>query len=85
MIEQGGQMGENAKPNLKFLGDKWPSSVVARDQIRFFTGGCVSPRRMANLDSAGEGPKGRIRIGRKIAYPVTELVSWLESRSESVN
>jgi hypothetical protein len=61
--------------------DRWPSSHVARGQVSNFTGGIVNPRTLANLDSLGKGPKGRIKIGRKIAYPVSEFVKWLESRA----
>jgi len=67
------------------LAERWKSALVARQEVGHFTGGVVSEKYMANLDSRGLGPKGRIRVGRKIAYPVTELISWLESRSESVN
>jgi hypothetical protein len=73
------------KPNFKELADRWPSAWVARQEIGKFTGGIISEKYAANLDSRGLFCKGRIRCGRKIAYPVTELVSWLESRSESVN
>jgi hypothetical protein len=64
------------------LADKWPSSLVARTKISDFTGGIVSEKYIANLDSQGLGPAGRIRIGRKIAYPVSSVISWLEGRSE---
>ncbi len=74
------------KSNLfQSLIDRWPSSLVSRTEINRFTGGIISERYIANLDSQGKGPEGRIRVGRKIAYPVSELVSWLESRSELVN
>ena len=67
------------------LAEKWPSAWVARTEIRKFTGGMIGEKYLANLDSAGLGPKGRVRIGgRKIAYPVQAVVSWLESRSEVV-
>ena len=64
--------------------ERWPSSLVSRAEISHFTGGIISDRYIANLDSQGTGPAGRIRIGRKIAYPVNELIRWLESRSEVV-
>jgi hypothetical protein len=67
------------------LAERWKSAWVSRQEIGHFTGGVISEKYMANLDSRGLGPKGRIRVGRKIAYPVAELVSWIESRSESVN
>jgi len=36
---------------------------------------------MANLDSLGKGPKGRIRIGKKVAYKVEDLVKWMQERA----
>ena len=67
------------------LASKWPSAWVARTEIRKFTGGMIGEKYMANLDSAGLGPKGRVRIvGRKVAYPVNEVIAWLEQRSEVV-
>ena len=63
------------------MAEKWPSPVVARDQVDRFSGGIINPRYLANLDSQGRGPGGRFRVGRKIAYPVAEFITWLESRS----
>lgn len=66
--------------------DKWPSVVVARKDIGKFTGGLISPGTMANLDCQGKGPKGRFRIGaNSVAYPVKELVEWLNDRVEPVS
>jgi hypothetical protein len=67
--------------DLASLAEKWPSSMVSRTEIERFTGGIVSEKYIANLDSAGKGPEGRIRIGRKIAYSVDSVIRWLESRS----
>jgi hypothetical protein len=67
--------------DLQGLAHKWPSAIVSRDEIGRFSGGAVSARYLANLDSKKRGPKGRIRIGRKVAYPVAELVKWLEARA----
>lgn len=69
---------------LQELASKWPSNFVARTEIKNFTGGIISERYIANLDCQNKGPAGRIRIGRKIAYPVNELILWLESRSSAV-
>ena len=69
---------------LSSMADKWPSSVIARTEVERFTGGIVSEKYLANLDSEGRGPEGRVRIGRKIVYPVDAFVKWLESRSEVV-
>jgi len=69
------------KPSLSVLAASWPSPYVARNQIDRFSGGIISQKYLANLDSQGKGPQGRIRVGRKIAYPVASLISWLESRA----
>jgi len=67
------------------MAEKWPSTWVARTEAERFTGGIISEKYLANLDSAGKGPAGRVRIGRKIAYPVSEFIKWLESRSAVVS
>lgn len=64
--------------------EKWPSLVVARTSIMEFSGGSLQEKYLANLDSRGEGPRGRFRIGRKIVYPVDELIMWLEERSSAI-
>ena len=66
------------------MATRWPSGVVARCEISKFTGGAISEKYAANLDCAGKGPKGRIRIGRKVVYPVAEVIRWLESRATEV-
>ena len=63
------------------MATKWPSTWIARTEIERFSGGMISEKYLANLDSAGKGPAGRVRCGRKVVYPVAELVAWLESRS----
>jgi hypothetical protein len=66
------------------LAKKWPSAFVARTESEKFTGGLIGEKYLANLDSAGKGPAGRIRCGRKVVYPVTEFIKWLEQRSEVI-
>lgn len=63
------------------LGRAWPSPIVSRTEIYKFSGGLLSPRTLANLDSLGDGPP-RGRCGRKIFYPVDSLVAWLKARSK---
>ena len=71
----------NKSIDLGHLAKNWPSSIVARREIRKFTGGTISPGTMANLDSRGKGPEGRFRVGRNTAYPIESLIKWLESRA----
>lgn len=72
------------KASFQELAAKWPSAIVARTEIGRFSGGAISERYLANLDSAGEGPVGRFRCGRKICYPVASLCRWLDERSTVV-
>ena len=60
---------------------KWPSSFVSRDKVPEFTGGAISSGRMANLDCLREGPSQRIRLGRKVCYPIKPFIEWLIKRS----
>ena len=70
--------------HFKRLAEKWPSTFVARDRISDFTGGLISPGRVANLDSQGEGPPNRFRVGRKVCYPVYDLTEWLKERAQLI-
>lgn len=69
--------------DLREMADKWPSALVAREEVGHFTGGLIKPKTMANLDSRGEGPPS-ITLGRKVAYKTSAYVAWLESRATAV-
>jgi hypothetical protein len=71
------------KEKLLAMADKWPSAYVARKDVAKFTGGLVSPGTLANADSQGTGPEGRISIGRNVGYPAIALVSWLAERASA--
>ena len=58
----------------------WPSPVITRRQVGEFTGGAISPKAMANIDSLGEGPAGRFRMGRQTVYRMNEFLAWLRGR-----
>lgn len=73
------------KANLGELANRWPSAYVAREEVGRFTGGILTEKYLANLDSQGKGPAGRIRCGRKVAYSVESLIAWLEERAEKLN
>ena len=63
------------------LKDHWNSPIVSRSEIENFTGGALNRRTLANLDSMGEGPAGRFKVGRKVCYPVEAVCEWLSSRA----
>ncbi len=61
---------------------KWPSALVARSEIKTFTGGALSGGHLANEDSRGSGPGERVLVGKRVCYPVRSLVAWLEQRAK---
>ena len=69
--------------NLSELNSKL-SPIISRDHVEKLLGGIISSKRLANLDSLGEGPK-RMRVGRKIAYLTVDLLEWIESRTKILN
>ena len=73
-------MAADAEDLFKKMAKKWPSEILARQSVAKFTGGLISARYMANLDSQGKGPNGKMTIGRKVVYPVNEFLKWLQSR-----
>ena len=77
-------MKAGVKIDLSSLKVRWPSSICARTEVPSFSGGIVSEKYLANMDSSGKGPKNRFRLGRKIVYHVDDLVEWLESRASEL-
>ena len=70
--------------NLTNLANSWPSPLVARNQKQLdkFSGGILNARTLASEDSLGTGPQNRIKIGRKVAYPVESLIDWMQEKRE---
>jgi hypothetical protein len=64
------------------LAKNWPAPIVSRSEVREFTGGLISQKYLANLDSKGLGPSERVRCGRRVGYPVDSLIEWLRQRSK---
>jgi hypothetical protein len=75
-------MNMKKKVDLSILLEKWPSPYVARSEVERFSGGILKSRTLANLDSQGKGPKGRFRVGKKVAYPALSVVEHMQERSE---
>ena len=61
------------------------SPYLSREEVERVTGGLVTAKYLANLDSDGKGPEGRIHVGRKAAYPVQSVIDWLERRATPAN
>ena len=56
--------------------------IIARKKVAYYFGGAISSKTLANADSLGVGPKGRLKIGREIAYPTPALLEWLDNRTK---
>ena len=69
--------------DIESLKKSWKAPFVLRDQriLDQFSGGLLNARTLANHDSKGTGPKGRFRVGNRIAYPIAALIEWLEERT----
>ena len=58
--------------------------VFARKEVGRLTGGLVAPHTLANADAKGEGPAGRLLIGRHTAYNRGDFLTWLKARIKPV-
>ena len=74
----------SSKSSLQNLHEAWASPFVAREKVSLFSGGILTARTMANLDSRGLGVEDRFRVGRKVVYPKKSLIEFLENRYESI-
>lgn len=63
----------------------WPAPVVARRDAERFSGGLVRPGTLANCDSRGIGPKGRIQIGKNAGYYSRPLAEWIAELMRSAS
>lgn len=73
---------QSAVSTIKQAAAKWPTSFVARSEVKTFTGGLYSSGHLANCDSLGTGPMGSFKIGRQKCYSVDSLCDWLIGRLE---
>lgn len=57
--------------------------VFVRQQVRELTGGMIDGRTLANLDSKGEGPEGKVKMGKtKAGYLREPFIDWFLNRLE---
>ena len=68
--------------HIRALAQKWPSTIVSRNEVATLTGGLIHRRTLANLDSEGKGPANRFRVGKKVCYTLEDFIIWLEQRIE---
>ena len=68
------------EPDWEALAKHWPSSFISRNKVQEFTGGLISSRTLANLDSLNEGPPSFRWKNKKIFYEVDPFVKWMRKR-----
>ena len=54
--------------------------IITRKKLQELTGGLISEKTLANLDSEGVGIQPRMRIGAKVCYPKDAAILWLKNR-----
>ena len=56
--------------------EAWKAPVVARKDIRRFSGGAICGKTVANLNSKGLGPE-YIKFRGRACYETDKLTSWM--------
>jgi hypothetical protein len=49
-----------------------------RADISKALGGILKPRTLKNIDSQGQGPSVRMKIGNKVAYEKQSFIEWFK-------
>jgi len=70
------ELSDEDRGFVDWLADKLPP-VLARKGLAWFLGKAVSPGKMAQLDSKGQGPAGAFYLGRDVHYPTRAFLVWL--------
>lgn len=71
-----------AVPELRYLGEYLPKlpPFIARKGVKWFTGGALSSKKIANDDYLGNGPLVRQKIGDSVVYPTPFFLAYLEKQ-----
>lgn len=77
-------MDQEIKVYFDQLRKAWNSPIVPRKLSGEASGRTISPKSLANLDCAGEGPEGAFKVGGGTVYPADNFFDWLEARARPV-
>ena len=58
----------------------WTEPIVFRRDSFRASGGSISRKYLANLDSQGKGPEGKAILNGKVCYPADNFFQWLRGR-----
>lgn len=63
-----------------------PYPCVKRNDLGKLTGGLLHPKTIRNLDSKGQGIRGKFLISaRTVAYPTEAVLEFIESKLKTFN
>lgn len=60
-------------------------AIVTRKQALAATGNLFSPRTLSNMESRNEGPKGKLKFGRQVAYHKEDFVDFIIGKLQSAS
>ena len=55
--------------------------IITRTEVQKITGGAISAKYLANLDSEQKGIQPRLKVGSKVAYPKEAVIEFLRKRT----
>jgi len=61
--------------------------IISRQKAQELLGGMISAKTLQNLDSLGDGPAVRVRMGGrkgKVGYPRNEFIAWVQERIQVI-
>ena len=71
-------MSKNSDFKFSAHADRYPVVIARAEVQKYFP--WMSAKRLANLDSLGNGPAQVIKNGRAVLYPTKSFLEWLDSR-----
>jgi hypothetical protein len=77
-----GALSHTSAPSLTVLRPflKLFPPMIARRAVKYFTGGAISAKTLANDDSRGTGPRRRFMLNGHVVYPADYFLEYLERR-----
>lgn len=70
---------QNEKQFFRAIKEELPP-VFTRQVASKAIGGLMSPKTLSNLDSLGDGPPVKIKLGSKVGYERESFVEWLKGK-----
>ena len=75
------------KIDLASIFKNWDSPFISRRDLHRLTHGMINMKTLRNIDSLGaDGIKNKFAFSsRRVAYPVADVIIWLEARYNKLN